>query len=235
MVVFYLIAYAIIGNHIFFIKGINKMARLVNKCKSDFTMVSNKIINEPLLSAKAKWILIYMISKPDGWDFYESEIVKRTKDGLSSIRAGIKELLALGYLQRHRERDEKGYYGIYEYWIYDKKGQHGDVSTIKGTGKKKSQGKIAGALKKDKELVDPFYNDIPIDPDFDWEDDLPAKREAKAKKVKRPFVAKKGVKKINDPYDFYKGELPSEEHTQYDTNKLFRDHVDSVSEINDVR
>jgi hypothetical protein len=211
------------------------MSKVFNKCKSEFTHISNKIINESLLSAKAKWILIYMMSKPDGWDFYEKEIIKHTKDGLSSIRSGIKELLALGYLQRHRVRDEKGYYGIFEYWIYDTKGQHRDVSTIKDTGKKKSQGKTASALKNDKEMVDPFYNDIPIDPDFDWEDDPPAKREAKAEKVKKPFVAAKGVKKIKDPYDFNKGELPSEEHTQYDTNRLFRDMVDSVSEISDVQ
>jgi len=108
-----------------------------------------------------------MISRPENWIFYETEIAKNSKDGLSSIRSGIKELITQGYIVRHRVRLKDGTLKGSEYWIYDTPGTHDD--------------KEVKEYKAD--IDDPFFDDY---------------------------------------------ELPTREHTQYDTNRLFRDHVDSV-------
>jgi len=159
--------------------------KVVNKTKKDFTIVSNKLICDPVLSGKAKWVLIYMLSRKEGWEFYESEIAKNTKDGLKAVRAGIKELLNAGYIVRHQLRDKKGFYGVYEYHLYDTPG-HKDKKTIMPEKKKSvTKSPIVKSL-----IDDPFLDDC---------------------------------------------DLPTRERTQYDTNRLFRDHVDSVSEMNNAQ
>jgi hypothetical protein len=143
------------------------VAKLINKCEKNFTTISNHLIYSTDLSFKAKGLLIYMISRPENWIFYETEIAKNSKDGLSSIRSGIKELITQGYIVRHRVRLKDGTLKGSEYWIYDTPGEHTD--------------KEVKEYKAD--IADPFFDDC---------------------------------------------ELPTREHTQYDTNRLFRDHVDSV-------
>ena len=68
---------------------------MINRQNGNFTVISNKVISNPLLSAKAKGIYIYLQSKPDGWQFYEIEIINNFTDGKRSIRAGIQELIDL--------------------------------------------------------------------------------------------------------------------------------------------
>src|SRR5699024_4022526 len=60
------------------------------------------------LSLKAKGLLAYMLSLPDDWMFYLDELEKHSKDGISSLRSGFKELQENGYVTRSRERQEDG-------------------------------------------------------------------------------------------------------------------------------
>ena len=151
------------------------MPKLINKCEKNFTTISNYLIYSPDLSFKAKGLLIYMISRPENWIFYETEIAKNSRDGLSGIRSGIKELITQGYIVRHRIRLKDGTFKGSEYWIYDTPGEHGDkvVSDV-----------LQGAKEYKADIDDHFFDD---------------------------------------------GELPTREHTQYDTNRLFRDQVDMVT------
>lgn len=78
------------------------------KRKSNFTMISNVGLRDINLSFKAKGLLAYMLSLPDDWVFYETELVNHSTDGLASVKTGLKELQEQGYLHRTRERNEKG-------------------------------------------------------------------------------------------------------------------------------
>lgn len=78
------------------------------KRRTNFTMISNVGLRDKNLSFKAKGLLAYMLSLPDDWVFYETELVKHSTDGLASIKTGLKELQDNGYLIRKRERNEKG-------------------------------------------------------------------------------------------------------------------------------
>lgn len=78
------------------------------KRQSNFTMISNVGLRDVNLSFKAKGLLAYMLSLPDDWVFYETELVNHSTDGLASVKTGLKELQEQGYLHRTRERNEKG-------------------------------------------------------------------------------------------------------------------------------
>jgi len=77
---------------------------MINRQNGNFTIILNEIVDNEKLSAKAKGIYLYLQSKKDGWQFYESEIVKNFTDGVRSIRAGVQELLDAKLLLKYQER-----------------------------------------------------------------------------------------------------------------------------------
>lgn len=91
----------------------------VYKESGNFVMVHKDFIHDSNLSWKAKGILLYLLSRPDDWQVYETEIVKHSSDGLSGLKSGIKELEEVGYIQRNRKRDDKGRLKEYEYLVYE--------------------------------------------------------------------------------------------------------------------
>ncbi|MFD2867580.1 DnaD domain protein [Kurthia populi] len=89
-----------------------------SKRKRAFTQVDNEIVNNSALSFQAKGMLLYLLSKKDGWKFYEDDLVNRSSNGKTSVRSIIKELLDVGYLIRgERFRDEKGHLKGYSYIV----------------------------------------------------------------------------------------------------------------------
>ena len=73
----------------------------------DFTVVANCIFKDRNLSAKAKGILVEMLSLPENWDFTLKGLTTLFTDGIDSIRQGINELEARGYIVRERKRDSR--------------------------------------------------------------------------------------------------------------------------------
>lgn len=80
------------------------MTRIIKKYTNKFTVINNNVIQDERLSWKARGIFAYLWSKPDDWDFYETEVTKHAPDGRNSLRTGLKELEKLGYLKRTRLR-----------------------------------------------------------------------------------------------------------------------------------
>lgn len=83
------------------------------KEKIRFTQVSNDVLNDKNLSAKAKGVFAYLYSKPDDWDFAVERIISDFKDGRDSIISGLKELEAFSYLKRKRLPSWKMVYNIW--------------------------------------------------------------------------------------------------------------------------
>ena len=90
------------------------------KENGDFVTVHKSFIFDSNLSAKAKGILLYFLSRPDDWQIYTSEVVKNMNDGQKSINSGINELIEAGYVERSRKRKENGDFNGYEYLVYEK-------------------------------------------------------------------------------------------------------------------
>ncbi|PGZ95840.1 DnaD domain protein [Bacillus wiedmannii] len=73
----------------------------------NYSVVNNTGLRDERLSWKAKGILAYILTLPDDWVFYREELATHAKDGLDSLRSGMKELKEYGYLQRLPIRNDK--------------------------------------------------------------------------------------------------------------------------------
>ena len=85
----------------------------------DFTVIANYVFKDHTLSAKAKGILVEMLSLPENWDYTLKGLATLFSDGIDSIRQGIRELEEHGYVVRERKRDARGRLGGMEYVIYE--------------------------------------------------------------------------------------------------------------------
>lgn len=97
----------------------------VYKESGNFVTVHKSFIHDDNLSWKAKGILLYLLSRPDDWRIYETELNKHSSDGRDSLRTGIKELEQAGYIHRTRRRNEKGQLREYEYQVFEQPNQIG--------------------------------------------------------------------------------------------------------------
>lgn len=93
--------------------------RVIKDRENPYVMINKQFLNDNRLSWKAKGLLTYLLSMPDDWQIYEAELVKHSKDGLTSLKSGIKELIELGYIVREQLRNEKGQFKGYEYCVYE--------------------------------------------------------------------------------------------------------------------
>ena len=90
----------------------------------NYTVVDNGFINDPNLSWKAKGIMLYFLSLPEDWKIHLDEIKNHATDGISSLKAGVKELTEQGYTKRQPVRDENGAFVEWETLIFERK--HGE-------------------------------------------------------------------------------------------------------------
>lgn len=96
------------------------MPKLIKEKKNKFTVTSNVVIEDARLSFKARGLFQYMFAQSDNWQFYESELVNHSdRDGLASVRSGLKELEAFGYLKRTLAQNDKGRFKGYDWLISD--------------------------------------------------------------------------------------------------------------------
>ena len=72
----------------------------------------NDIIFNPNLSLKAKGLWLYMNAKPDGWFFASERIADECSDGITSVRAALKELANAGLLSWKKKGDGRVVYTL---------------------------------------------------------------------------------------------------------------------------
>lgn len=87
--------------------------------KSNYTVMSNTHLRDITLSLKAKGLLSYMLSNPDDWDYSVRGLASRCRDGIDSVRTGIKELEEHLYLKREKIRDPQGHIIDYDYQVFE--------------------------------------------------------------------------------------------------------------------
>jgi len=68
-------------------------------------MPSPHYLDDPALSFKPKGLLAYALARTDGVPLTAADLVRAGPSGLSSIRAGLRELQERGYLTRRRPRN----------------------------------------------------------------------------------------------------------------------------------
>lgn len=87
----------------------NKDTGIIRRVRKEraFAQISNELINNEQLSYKALGILTYILSKPDDWEVYNSDLIREGIDGKESIRTGLLELKEKKYIQRYRVFNKK--------------------------------------------------------------------------------------------------------------------------------
>ena len=86
--------------------------------REEFTVVSNAILKDKMLSLKSKAMLITMLSLSDDWKFSVSGLSTITGEGKTAVRACLSELEKAGYLIRKKSTNKNGQFD-YEYDVYE--------------------------------------------------------------------------------------------------------------------
>ena len=84
-----------------------------------FTQIRNALFRDARLSLKDKGLFGLISTHRDGWGVTPESLATCCTDGVSSIKAGLRNLERHGYLRRDRERRKDGTLGASAYYITD--------------------------------------------------------------------------------------------------------------------
>ncbi|NTD84278.1 helix-turn-helix domain-containing protein [Agrobacterium tumefaciens] len=85
---------------------------------ASYSVVPNHVFEDVRLSMEARWLLGYLLSKPDNWTVVIGDIIKKGGCGRDKARKMIAELVEFGYAEREQVRDD-GKFGASVLVIYD--------------------------------------------------------------------------------------------------------------------
>ena len=83
-----------------------------------YVMMDTRPLLNVKLSFKAKGILAYFMSRPDGWEISIADLIHRSTDGRDGIYAGMKELKDAGHIEYFDVR-EKGKFKGWMIKVYE--------------------------------------------------------------------------------------------------------------------
>lgn len=96
------------------------MAIIRQKRKERFSIIDNRVIEDKRISWGARGLLEYMLSKPDDWKFYMSELISHSdKDGRDKTYGYMDELKKYGYVTRKQKRNSNGKFGNQDLIVND--------------------------------------------------------------------------------------------------------------------
>lgn len=87
---------------------------------TNYTVVRNKVLQNDELHWKTRGLFSYMLSLPDDWTFYTTEIAKHSKhEGVAAVKSGLRELENNGYLIRIQPRNSHGQFSQSNWLLID--------------------------------------------------------------------------------------------------------------------
>jgi hypothetical protein len=85
------------------------------KADNPYAQIDKAMLEASNLSFKAKGILSYLLSRPDGWETNIPDLINHSTDKETAIRTGIRELREAGYLKQNQVREG----GKIIKWVYE--------------------------------------------------------------------------------------------------------------------
>lgn len=87
-----------------------------HKRQDNFTILYNDFLYGygDVLSAQEKFILVYFLSRPDGWKFRINDLRKYITDGERTIRSAMKNLTINGFVSRVRDKKMYCHYHFFD-------------------------------------------------------------------------------------------------------------------------
>jgi DnaD/phage-associated family protein len=89
--------------------------RTVKSTDNPYVVIDRRPVDNKGLSWKAKGILTYLMSRPDGWEVSIADLTNRSTDGEDAVRSGVKELRAAGHLKYISQRE----HGRFTGWLIE--------------------------------------------------------------------------------------------------------------------
>lgn len=85
----------------------------------DYTVLNNNFLKNNELSMQAKGLFSYILSLPEDWVIYKSELITHFSNGKDAVFSAIKELESFGYLKKEKAKSEKGRFAGYKYTVIE--------------------------------------------------------------------------------------------------------------------
>lgn len=118
------------------------MNNIKNNISKNFTIVPNALINDNELTDRARFIFVYMASKPDDWSFLNFELSKSLKYSIKTLRKYIEELNHSGWITKFPQSRISGLFTANTYILNSSPVENSPctlfVDTIKSRDDKKS-------------------------------------------------------------------------------------------------
>lgn len=92
------------------------MGNFNNELKA-FSPIPQALIYDTRLSDRARFVYVYMASKPEGWDFFLMPFAKEIGYSVDTLRKYINELVSSGWLIKGEQKTENGKFGAVEYTL----------------------------------------------------------------------------------------------------------------------
>jgi hypothetical protein len=72
---------------------------------AQYELLDRRLLQDDRLSFRARGLLAYLLSLPDGWQTDSTKLARVAREGRDAIRAALRELEQCGYLIRTRVTD----------------------------------------------------------------------------------------------------------------------------------
>lgn len=93
---------------------------IIRREKTDnYSIIHNECFRNDRLSARAKGLFAYLMSLPDDWKIYKSELQNHFTEGRDAINTAFRELEEFGYVDKEPVQEENGQLSGWNYTIYE--------------------------------------------------------------------------------------------------------------------
>jgi hypothetical protein len=92
-----------------------------SKLTEKFTIIPNEILTDRNLSLKGKGLLCILLSLPNDWAVYKTQLCTFSKDGRDATIKAFDELVENGYITSVKRIDSKGRFMGWDYVVYNER------------------------------------------------------------------------------------------------------------------
>lgn len=137
------------------------------KHKNRFSIVPNRIFEDPRLSFATKGLLAYLLSLPRNWEVRHDQLRRKLRIGRKLLERALRELIAAGYVTRDEQqgRDELNRFTTLHYVVSDTPDGLNSDASLPRRGeprRKRSSGNNKEDIKTD--FTNPFSQSLPAAP-----------------------------------------------------------------------
>ena len=87
--------------------------------KTKYTSIFNDVLQNTKLSFRARGLLSYLLSLPHDWVPVKTQVMKKNEYNKTKFNAIWKELVDAGYIESHREKNDRGQYIGWIHMVYE--------------------------------------------------------------------------------------------------------------------